>query len=83
MKANLVLTTKNYAIIKELEIDIEYLPRIGEIIQFETEFSDTDEFFIYDIIHKLTNKLIPTIKAREWFNGDRYVELSQNGWLSY
>jgi len=81
MKSVIIFTTKNYAQIQTLEIDIPYIPRIGEIIELENDFSEVDEFFIYDIRHKLSKTLKPVIYAREWFNGDRYVELAQNGWL--
>jgi len=81
MKVTIIFTTKNFAIIATKDFDVSYLPRIGEIIEFENDFSDVCEFFIYDIKHQLKTDLKPIIYAREWFNGDRYAELASNGWL--
>ncbi len=82
------LHKKNYAVIREDEIESEYVPRVGEILElydycqaFDPSLEITD-FFIYEVKHKtIGKKLIPVIDCRQWLEGDRRTELKNLGWL--
>ena len=77
MDINLSLLTKNYSLIKYLTLKSSFVPRVGEVICIEA-----DEYFVLEVKYVLddTNTLIPALRCREWFDGDRYLELSEQGW---
>ncbi len=77
MDITFILQTKNYALIKETIIKSSALPRIGEVIVLSEQ-----EYFVYEVKYKLNddNILTPHLWCREWFEGDRYVEMALQGW---
>lgn len=77
-------TTKNYALYadKELAIKSDFVPRVGEVITADFGL-DTDQLFVFKIEYEIdaTHGLIPNLYCREWYEGDRKVELLDQGWL--
>lgn len=78
MDIKLTLTTKNYAVIQEITLKSDSVPRIGELVSLEQD----KEYFVYEVKYKLndSNTLIPHLRCLEWLEGDRYLEMAQQGW---
>ncbi len=86
IKAN--LHSKNMALIMEVSIDAAYVPRVGEVINFHgnpnisNDYKDTLDFFVYEVTYTTENNvLIPELNCRQWWHGDRRIELEEQGWL--
>ena len=76
--------TKNYSLYPNhpVEIESDFLPRIGEIIELDVPLGSFDELFVFDIRYEMTgSSLTPHVHAREWHRGDRALELQERGWL--
>ena len=76
------LQTKNYATLKDIVITSHTLPRVGEIIIIKDDEDKDEEYFVYEVKYKLdkNNSLTPHLYCRQWYKGDRYLELAQQGW---
>lgn len=84
-KIKIIPHTKNYVGIPHLikEIKSDFVPRVGEIIEFSEPIDGVCELFVFDVIYSLdeNDNLTPVIKARNWLRGDRALELQEQGWL--
>lgn len=88
MKIKLELHTKNGALIttEPIEIESEVVPRVGEVIDLgdrsPTNTGNVTTFFVLEINHVHEDSgLVPHLTCRQWWKGDRLLELQQLGWL--
>jgi hypothetical protein len=78
--------TKNFALTKELEVEAQHVPRVGETITLGQDggyLQGTTELLVHDVTHVLKNdKLTPLIKCHA-SNGpiNRRIILEEGGWL--
>ena len=85
MKIRMTLYSKNWAIFEgydPLEMDAESVPRVGEIIDMGVNFpEEVTTFIVCDVTWENDDSnLVPVLKCHQWLNGDRQMELEDNGW---
>lgn len=83
-KVKIQFVTKNHTLIGEpVEIETDYVPRIGELLDSEAVLRESNTTFIVtSIINKVTpSGIIPFITAQNWYKGLRAELLEQYGWL--
>ena len=83
-KIKIIPHAKNYTLFPDLirEINSDFVPRIGEISEFDEPIQGVYELFVFDVTYCLENAaLVPHVKARAWLQGDRVRELQELGWL--
>ena len=78
--------TKNGALIRDVEIECQYVPRVGELIDagifLDIPETDVQNFFVTKVIYVLNNrKMFPVITCKQWLQGSRQEELESRGWL--
>ena len=78
--------TKNCALLKSIEIESQYVPKVGEIIDggllLELPEDEVQIFFVTKVIHVINKeKIFPVITCKQWLQGSRQEELESRGWL--
>ena len=78
--------TKNWALIKSIEIESQYVPKVGELIDggllLELPEDDVQNFFVTKVIYVINKKkMFPVITCTQWLHGYRQEELECRGWL--
>jgi len=78
--------TKNWALLKSIEIESQYVPKAGELIDggplLEMPEDEVHNFFVTKVIYETTKTgIIPVVTCRQWLQGSRQEELESRGWL--
>lgn len=79
--------TKNWALLKTIEIKSQYVPRVGELIDaglfLDIPENEVQNFFVTKVIYVINNnlKFFPVVTCRQWCQGSRQDELESRGWL--
>ena len=78
--------TKNWSLIKSVEIESQYIPKVGELIDagilLELPKDEVHNFFVSKVIYEIDKKkIIPIITCFQWLQGHRQMELEMRGWL--
>jgi hypothetical protein len=77
---------KNWALLKTVEIESQYVPKVGELIDgsglLKLPEDEIQNFFVTKVIYEITKKeIIPVVTCRQWCHGSREDELKERGWL--
>lgn len=77
---------KNWPLSKRVDIESQYVPRVGELIYAGrlVELSDDEphNFFVTKVIYEATDTgIIPVVTCQQWYKGSRQEELESRGWL--
>jgi hypothetical protein len=78
--------TKNCALLKTIEIESQYVPKAGELIDggllLELPEDEVQNFFVTKVIYVIDKKkIMPVVTCRQWLQGSRQWELESRGWL--
>jgi len=78
--------TKNWALLKDIEIESQYVPKVGELIDggllLEIPEGEPQNFFVTKVIYVIDKKkIMPVVTCRQWLQGSRQQELELRGWL--
>jgi hypothetical protein len=76
--------SKNMALIKNVELETDAVPRIGEAIWLEFDGMDSDvSYLIHDVFYYVSEqRLSPVVCCHEATpNAHRKLVLEENGWL--
>lgn len=78
--------TKNWALIKDIEIESEYVPKVGELIDagllLDIPEGEVQNFFVTKVIYVINKeKMFPVVTCKQWLQGSRQEELESRGWL--
>jgi|GEM_PF-3259032 len=78
--------TKNWVLFKDIEIESQYVPKVGELIDggllLDLPEDEVQNFFVTKVIYVINKeKMFPVITCRQWLNGSRQEELESRGWL--
>lgn len=78
--------TKNGALLKDIETESQYVPRVGELIDggllLEIPEGEVQNFFVTKVVYVITKrKIMPVVTCKQWLQGSRQQELESRGWL--
>ena len=88
MKIDLELYDKNWAVFDGFyphTVKAQGVPRVGEIVDagdgFLSRWGEPSTFIVIDVLwENRDGKLHPVLKCHRWLDGDRQLELEENGW---
>jgi hypothetical protein len=77
---------KNWALLKTVEIESQYVPKAGELIDaslfLELPEDEIQNFFVTKVIYVINKeKMFPVVTCKQWCHGSRQDELRERGWL--
>ena len=82
------LLSKSSSVMEDnLEIESNFVPRVGELIDGSTYLTKNGDqvssFIVQSVVYELSKHgLVACVTARQWYKGYRYALLQDRGWLA-